>query len=107
MCVLMIHILLFVRLVVILRECLGSIIVCCYIDNLVESCQPSNSRGDLHLYADDAKVYSDNSQDLQNSLNNIINWLATHQLVLAPTKWNKQIKHPHLSIKRKKSCCLK
>ena len=57
-----------------------------YIDNLVETCQPSNIRGDIHLYADDAKVYSSNAQELQNSLDNIISWLATHQLTLAPTK---------------------
>ena len=41
------------------------------------------------------KAYSSNSQDLQNSLNNIISWLATHQLALSPTKCE------HLSIKHK------
>ena len=74
---------------------LGPLLFVVYIDNLVEICQPSNIRGDLHLYANDAKVYSSNAQELQNSLNNIISWLATHQLALAPTKCE------HLSIKRK------
>ena len=74
---------------------MGRLLFVVYIDNLVEICQPSNIRGDLHLYANDAKVYSSNAQELQNSLNNIISWLAIHQLALAPTKCE------HLSIKRK------
>ena len=74
---------------------LGPLLFVIYIDNLVEICEPSNIRGDLHLYADDAKVYSCKAQELQNSLNYIISWLATHQLTLAPTKCE------HLSIKRK------
>ena len=61
----------------------------------MKSVKPSNIRSDLHLYADDAKVYSFNFQELQNSLNNIISWLATHQLALTPTNCE------HLSIKRK------
>ena len=67
-----------------------------YNDNLFDICQPSIIRGDLHLYADDAKIYSSYAQELQNSLNNIIVWLATHQLALAPT-----LKCEHLSTKRK------
>ena len=39
---------------------LGPLLFVVYIDNLVEICQPSNTRGDLHLYADDAQVYNSN-----------------------------------------------
>ena len=46
---------------------LGSLLFVVYIDNLVEICQPNNIRGDLHLYADNAKVYSSNAQELKNS----------------------------------------
>ena len=67
-----------------------------YNNNLFDICQPSIIRGDLHLFADDAKVYSSYAQELQNSLNNIIGWLATHQLALDPT-----LKCEHISIKRK------
>ena len=65
---------------------LGPLLFVVYIDNLIEICQPSIIRGDLHLYADDAQVYSSNVQELPNSLSNIIGWLATNQLALAPTK---------------------
>ena len=74
---------------------LGPSLFVVYIDDLVEICQPSIIRGDLHLYADDAKVYSSNAQELQNSPYNIIGCLATHHLTLASTKCE------HLSIKRK------
>jgi len=41
------------------------------IKNLVEFCRRVGRRKDLFIYADDAKLFSDDISNLQNALNNI------------------------------------
>ena len=40
----------------------------------------------MFLYADDAKLFSADSNYLQQSLTNVVSWMESHQLLLAPAK---------------------
>ena len=47
----------------------------------------------MYLYADDAKLFSKNVDNLQSALNRLSAWLCSRQLNLAPTK----CEHLHIS----------
>ena len=40
----------------------------------------------MYLYADDAKLFGNNVNDLQSSLSRLSTWLWEHQLFLTPSK---------------------
>ena len=47
----------------------------------------------MYLFADDAKLFSSNVDNLQSALNRLSAWLCSRQLNLAPTK----CEHLHIS----------
>ena len=73
---------------------------CLFINDIVE-CKWSDIHGDNVLYADDMKLFSTNSIDLQNNLCTVESFLKNRQLSLASSKC------VHLSIKHKCSSLFK
>ena len=62
---------------------LGPILFLIYIDDVSKAC---SSKTTIRLFADDAKVYSEENNDLQCSLNNISSFFKQRQLELAKEK---------------------
>jgi hypothetical protein len=63
---------------------LGPFLFILFLDDMSNCISSRNVR--LALFADDSKLYSISSVDLQHSMNRISAWLEQHQLVLAPHK---------------------
>ena len=57
-----------------------------YINHLIKFCHPHHSNCGIYLYADDTKVFSVDSTDLQTSLDSIQSCMNNLQLQLAPEK---------------------
>ncbi len=61
----------------------GPLLFLIYIDDLSKESSPNST---VCLFADDAKIYSSDAHDLQDSLYSISNFFKTRQLQLAPEK---------------------
>ena len=67
---------------------LGPLLLVAYIDEGVHG-----TDNGMHLYADDVKLFSNNVDNLQSTLNRLSAWLCSCQLNLTPTK----CEHFHIS----------
>ena len=65
---------------------LGSLLFVVFIDKAIKVSQLYDSCGGIYLYADDAKLFSNNVNDLKSSLSRIAIWLRERQLLLTPSK---------------------
>ena len=65
---------------------LGLLLLLIFINNLTASCHPKHAVRGMFLYADNAKRFSTDSNDLQQSLARVISWMESYQLSLAPAK---------------------
>ena len=65
---------------------LGPLMFLIFIKNLTVSCYPKHADSGKFLYADDAKLFSTDSNDLQQSLTSVVCWMEFYQLSLAPAK---------------------
>ena len=57
---------------------LGPLLFLIFINSLTVSCQPKHADSGIFLYADDAKLFSANSNDLQQSLTRVISWMESY-----------------------------
>ena len=65
---------------------LGPILFIVYINHLIKFCHPHHSNSGIYLYADDTKVFSVDSTDLQTSLDSIQSCMNNLQLQLTLEK---------------------
>ena len=65
---------------------IGPLLFLIYFDNITTSAPTLHGSRGIKLFADDAKLYDNNSSTLQISLNNFIAWLVDHQLDIASHK---------------------
>lgn len=65
---------------------IGPILFIIFIDDIFNSCKLHGDFNGIFLYADDAKLYSNNPCILQSALNDVAKWIDRHQLFLAPNK---------------------
>ena len=65
---------------------IGPLLFLIFIDGINSAKKPMGEKGDLKLFADDAKVYSTDPILLQSSLDCLVSWLNSYQLRLAPEK---------------------
>ena len=65
---------------------LGPLLFIIYINSIVNCALPLGDEGGLYLFADDMKVYSTRTNNLQVALDSICSWLKEKQLTLAPHK---------------------
>ena len=64
---------------------LGPLLFVVFIDESIKVSKLYVSCGGMYLYADNAKLFSNNVNDLQSSLSRIVIWLRELQLLLAPS----------------------
>ena len=57
-----------------------------FIDEAIKVSKLYDSCGGIYLYADNAKLFSNNVNDLKSSLSRIAIWLPERQLLLTPSK---------------------
>ena len=65
---------------------LGPLLFVEFIDEAIKVSKLYDSCGGMYLYADDAKLFSNNVNDLQASLSRMAIWLCERQLLLEPSK---------------------
>ena len=73
---------------------LGPLLFVVFIDEAIKVSKLYDSCGGMYVYADDAKLFSNNVNDLQSSPSRIAIWLCERQLLVAPSKCE------HLCISR-------
>ena len=49
-----------------------------FINNLTVYCHPKHANSGMFLYADDAKLFSTDSNDLQQSLTSVVSWMKSY-----------------------------
>ena len=72
---------------------LGPLLFVAYIDEGVKLSNLHGTCNGMYFYANDAKLFSNNIDNLQSALNRLSAWLCFHQLNLAPAK----CEHLHIS----------
>ena len=72
---------------------LGPLLFVAYIDVGVKISNLHGTSNGMYLYPDDAKLFSNNIDNLQSALNRLSAWLCSRQLNLAPAK----CEHLHIS----------
>ena len=72
---------------------LGPLLFVAYIDEGVKISNLHGTSNGMYLYADDAKLFSNNIDNLQSALNRLSAWLCSRQLNLGPAK----CEHLHIS----------
>lgn len=78
---------------------IGPLLFLIYFDSIASSVTPSYGQRGLMLFADDAKLYDNDSSTLQLSLNNFTSWLDNYQLKIAPNKcFSLNLSSPYLSL---------
>ena len=65
---------------------LGPLLFIIFINNMSIFCHPKHPLSGMLLYADDAKLFSTDHIDLQESITNINSWMDSYQLSIAPAK---------------------
>ena len=65
---------------------LGPLLFIIFINNMSIFCHPKHPLSGMLLYADDAKLFSADHIDLQQSITNINSWMDSYQLSIAPAK---------------------
>ena len=65
---------------------LGPLLFVAHIDEGVKISNLHGTSNGMYLYADDAKLFSNNIGNLQSALNRLSAWLCSRQLNLAPAK---------------------
>ena len=65
---------------------IGPLLFLIYINDIVNCMRSSSITGGIKLFADDAKLYSSDPEELQCSINSMQNWLQNRQLTPAPHK---------------------
>ena len=65
---------------------IGPLLFVIYINDITKCTSSLEGVGNVALFADDMKVYSTKTENLQVSLNHICTWLRERQLTLAPHK---------------------
>ena len=72
---------------------LGPLLFVAYIDEGVKISKLHGTSNGMHLYANNAKLFSNDIENLQSALNRLSAWLCSRQLNLAPAK----CEHLHIS----------
>ena len=72
---------------------LGPLLFVAYIDEGVKISNLHGASNGMYFHADDAKLFSNNIDNLQSALNKLSAWLCSRQLNLAPAK----CEHLHIS----------
>ena len=76
---------------------LGPLLFIIFINNMSIFCHPKHPLSGLLLYADDAKLFSADHIDLQQSITNINSWMDLYQLSISPAKCQHLpiVRHPN------------
>ena len=65
---------------------LGPLLLIIFINNMSVFCHPKHALSRMLLYADDAKLFSADHTDFQQSITNTNSWIESYQLSIAPAK---------------------
>ena len=65
---------------------LGALLFIIFINNMSIFCHPKHPLSGMLLYVDDAKLFSADHIDLQQSISNINSWMDSYHLSIAPAK---------------------
>lgn len=65
---------------------IGPLLFIIFFDDISNSVITDFGKSGIKLYADDAKLFDNDSLDLQSSLESFTSWLDEHQLQIAPSK---------------------
>ena len=76
---------------------LGPLLFIIFINNMSIFCHPKHPLSGMLLYANDAKLFSADHIDLQESITNINSWMDSYQLSIAPAKCQHLpiVRHPN------------
>ena len=65
---------------------IGPLLFIIYVNDIVKTAVPIEPDGGIRLFADDAKLFSTNVENLQTSVNLFTSWVKSRQLMLAKSK---------------------